>query len=193
MSTKRKTISKSLRFEVFKRDRFTCQYCGKSAPEVVLEVDHITPVAEGGTNDLINLITSCRDCNRGKGKKKLSDKTTLEKQKKELDALADRKEQLDMMYQWKKELIEADNRFAELISDEVESMTGFGFNSVGMAQIKKLILDFGFDEVRYSTVIAFSTYYKDGSNRQWNKAFDKIGGICYNRKMGKINGEIQHN
>lgn len=63
---KRKSITKKLRFEVFKRDNFTCQYCGKNPPGVVLEVDHIQPVAGGGTNDINNLITSCFDCNRGK-------------------------------------------------------------------------------------------------------------------------------
>ena len=41
---KRKGISKKTRFDVFKRDSFTCQYCGKSAPDVVLQVDHINPV-----------------------------------------------------------------------------------------------------------------------------------------------------
>ena len=70
---KRKTLSKKIRFEVFKRDSFTCQYCGRSAPDVILEVDHINPVANGGDNDIMNLITSCRDCNRGKGKTELSD------------------------------------------------------------------------------------------------------------------------
>lgn len=49
--SKRKSISKKLRFEVFKRDSFTCQYCGKMAPDVVLEVDHINPVASGGENN----------------------------------------------------------------------------------------------------------------------------------------------
>lgn len=47
---KRKAISQTLRFEVFKRDLFTCQYCGKRAPDVVLEVDHIKPVSKGGSN-----------------------------------------------------------------------------------------------------------------------------------------------
>ena len=50
---KRKSINKKIRFEVFKRDNFTCQYCGKSAPNVILEIDHITPVSKGGNNDLI--------------------------------------------------------------------------------------------------------------------------------------------
>jgi hypothetical protein len=67
----RKPLSKKLRFDVFKRDRFSCQYCGKTPPQVVLEIDHIQPVAEGGTNDILNLLTACFDCNRGKGKEGL--------------------------------------------------------------------------------------------------------------------------
>jgi 5-methylcytosine-specific restriction endonuclease McrA len=54
------------RFEILKRDGFTCQYCGRKPPEVILEVDHIFPVDKGGTNDPSNLIASCYDCNRGK-------------------------------------------------------------------------------------------------------------------------------
>ena len=83
--SKRKSISKKLRFEVFKRDNFKCQYCGKSAPDVILHVDHIFPVKEGGTNDILNLITSCSDCNLGKGARLLTDKSTLEKQRKQCE------------------------------------------------------------------------------------------------------------
>jgi 5-methylcytosine-specific restriction endonuclease McrA len=39
---KRKSVGQKLRFEVFKRDGFTCQYCGCSAPNSVLEIDHIS-------------------------------------------------------------------------------------------------------------------------------------------------------
>lgn len=66
-------LSKRVRFEIFKRDGFTCQYCGQRPPEVVLEVDHIHPSSKGGSDDEINLITSCFDCNRGKSDKKLGD------------------------------------------------------------------------------------------------------------------------
>lgn len=62
----RKPIGKRLRFEVFKRDLFTCQYCGRKPPEVVLEIDHIDPVANGGDNSELNLITACENCNGGK-------------------------------------------------------------------------------------------------------------------------------
>lgn len=66
------TISAKTRFDVFKRDKFTCQYCGAHPPSVVLHVDHIHPVAEGGTNDEDNLVTSCDRCNLGKGARLLS-------------------------------------------------------------------------------------------------------------------------
>lgn len=59
-------ISKKLRFEVFKRDLFCCQYCGKTPPAVCLEADHIIPVSKKGKDVIDNLITSCFDCNRGK-------------------------------------------------------------------------------------------------------------------------------
>lgn len=59
-------ISKKIRFEVFKRDGFQCAYCGKTPPQVTLEVDHIDPKSKGGKDDINNLITACFDCNRGK-------------------------------------------------------------------------------------------------------------------------------
>ena len=69
----RKGLTKKQRFEIFKRDGFTCQYCGRRPPEVVLVVDHINPVANGGDNDPLNLTTSCYECNAGKGKTQLAD------------------------------------------------------------------------------------------------------------------------
>lgn len=59
-------ITKKIRFEVFKRDGFKCAYCGKTPPQVTLEVDHIDPKSKGGKDDINNLLTSCFDCNRGK-------------------------------------------------------------------------------------------------------------------------------
>ena len=59
-------LSKKRRLDVFKRDSFQCAYCGKTPPNVVLEVDHIIPKSKSGSDDIDNLITSCFDCNRSK-------------------------------------------------------------------------------------------------------------------------------
>lgn len=60
------SISPRLRFEVLKRDDFTCAYCGRKSPDVVLEVDHIVPKCAGGGDDIMNLVASCWECNHGK-------------------------------------------------------------------------------------------------------------------------------
>ena len=62
--TKRKPIPKAVREAVFKRDNYCCVKCGSTKN---LEVDHKVPLANGGTNEMANLQTHCRDCNRRKG------------------------------------------------------------------------------------------------------------------------------
>ena len=54
------------RFEVLKANNFKCSYCGISANEMRIEVDHIIPRSKGGTNELNNLTTACWKCNEGK-------------------------------------------------------------------------------------------------------------------------------
>lgn len=61
------SISKRLRFEVFRRDGYACVYCGRRAPSVILEADHKVPRCRGGPDTLENLAAACWDCNRGKG------------------------------------------------------------------------------------------------------------------------------
>lgn len=71
---KRKGISPKIRFEIFKRDDFSCQYCGVTSKESKLVIDHIYPIKHGGENDTQNLITACSRCNIGKGATLLSRK-----------------------------------------------------------------------------------------------------------------------
>lgn len=59
-------VSKRLRYEVLRRDNFTCRYCGSAAGETGLEVDHVIPASLGGEDKPANLVTACVDCNRGK-------------------------------------------------------------------------------------------------------------------------------
>lgn len=60
------SVGKRLRFEVLKRDGFRCAYCGCTALAEGLQVDHVVPVAGGGSDDPANLITACTSCNQGK-------------------------------------------------------------------------------------------------------------------------------
>lgn len=57
-----------IRRMVFQRDGHRCIHCGS---DHLLECDHIVPISRGGTNELRNLVTSCRKCNRSKGAKPL--------------------------------------------------------------------------------------------------------------------------
>lgn len=59
-------VSKRLRYEILRRDNNTCRYCGGSAPDVALTVDHVVPTALGGSDDPTNLVAACKDCNSGK-------------------------------------------------------------------------------------------------------------------------------
>jgi 5-methylcytosine-specific restriction endonuclease McrA len=51
--------------EIFRRDNYTCQYCG--AKPQVLTVDHIIPRRLGGKASWDNLVTACPSCNHRKG------------------------------------------------------------------------------------------------------------------------------
>lgn len=63
----RSPITKRVRFEIFKRDGFRCVYCGATPMQASLHVDHVVAVVDGGSNEPTNLVTSCEECNVGKG------------------------------------------------------------------------------------------------------------------------------
>lgn len=144
-----------LRFEVFKRDSFKCQYCGNSSPEVILHVDHIQPVSKGGADELINLITSCQGCNLGKGDRLIDDKASLEKQRAVLDELTIRREQLEMMIQWRDGLVKIDDEYVEVLVDHINSlMTNTSINDHGRKTISKWLKKFSFEEIIAACKIA---------------------------------------
>ena len=57
-----------LRFAVFTRDNFTCQYCGRNVVDdkIKLNCDHKIPKTKNGAYTMDNLITACFECNQGK-------------------------------------------------------------------------------------------------------------------------------
>lgn len=161
---KRKSLSKKIRFEVFKRDSFTCQYCGGKAPDVILEVDHINPVKEGGENDILNLVTSCFDCNRGKRDLKLSDTSVVEKQRKQVEELGERRQQLEMMLEWRDELKSLERDTAKKAIDywnDIINEYGLTLPDVGEIGITKLVKKYGIVKVLDAMDISNSKYIKD--------------------------------
>lgn len=55
---------KLTRKELFLRDRYVCQYCGRESRE--LTIDHVFPRARGGRHSWDNLVSACRSCNHRK-------------------------------------------------------------------------------------------------------------------------------
>jgi len=174
----RKSLSKKIRFEVFKRDGFTCQYCGRMAPDVVLEVDHIDPVANGGSDNIMNLVTSCFDCNRGKGKRKLTDKDEIIKQQEQLKELSVKREQLKMMLKWRNELSKFDEEQIDKVDDFFRNKTESSFTEHGREQTKKWIKEFGLIEILECTEISISQYYIRNDDDSKSKTFNYIPRIA---------------
>lgn len=178
----RQPLTKKTRFEVFKRDGFKCQYCGKNSSDTILEVDHIKPVIEGGTNDLINLVTSCFECNRGKGKIKLSDSTVAHLEQEEIKLLKLKQEQMELYLKWKKELSNlSETEFQKL--QELFSTVGREWNDIGKKEVLKLIKKYGFQECYESLEISISKYEPEKVGTQ----FPKILSI---RKTQKENPDL---
>lgn len=57
-------VNKRVRFEVLRRDDYTCRYCRSRDNE--LTIDHVVPSSLGGSDAPSNLVAACRDCNAGK-------------------------------------------------------------------------------------------------------------------------------
>lgn len=187
---KRKQLSKKVRFEIFKRDSFKCQYCGQSSPDVILEVDHIKPVSDGGTNDMTNLITACFDCNRGKSNILLDDKSVLEKQRKQLEEINERRMQLEMMMEWREELVSLDDEKVEIFKGQWSELTGYSANENGTRDIKKWLKRFDLNLLLDCMEISINQYLKydssdDATSESVEKSFKMIPRIATNKSKGE--------
>ena len=134
----RQSISLKTRFEIFKRDNFTCRYCGRHAPDVELEVDHVVPVAKGGTNEFFNLVTSCYECNHGKSNRLLSDdQVTREHAKNLIEESVRLDEEIEQASHWR-EIYEAVLRKREererILNEQVDEL----WETYGLPLSKKI-------------------------------------------------------
>lgn len=172
---KRKAIGAKRRFEIFKRDGFSCMYCGAHPPEVLLHVDHITPVADGGGNETENLITSCERCNLGKGATPLSSvPVSLEEKAKEI---AERELQIrgyqDVMDSKRLRLEEEQWRVAEIFMNQFcEERIRKDY----LVSIKRFIEELGIHE-------CLDAMESATAKKPWSKdtCFRYFCGICWNK------------
>lgn len=143
-------------------------------------MDHINPVSKGGTNNLLNLVTSCMDCNRGKSNKVLSDDSVAKKQKKMADELAKRKEQIDMFMEWRSGLLEIDEFSANGIADYFKKMTGYGVGERGIEEIKKWLKSYSVQEIFSGMEESFRTELSHSylDKKTAFKIFQKTPLIC---------------
>jgi hypothetical protein len=179
-------ISKKLRFEIFKRDSFTCQYCGKKAPDVILQCDHIKPVAEGGTTDILNLLTSCVECNSGKGARTLAEHTTLNRQMDQLADLQARREQIEMLIEWREGLASLEKDAAVKLAERWRQLCDerVSLTPTGMDNMRRYIKQHGVDLVMQAMEESLATYARrEGESHEYTKdsldvAFGAIGRVA---------------
>ena len=191
MNNNRINITKKLRFEVFKRDSFTCQYCGRKSPDVVLNVDHINPVKRGGKNDILNLITSCFDCNSGKKDRLLDDNSVIKKQQQQLEKLNERRIQLEMMVKWRDELQELEDKKVELIINAINSnMEKYVLSDVYKKQAKTLVKKYDVELILKAIDISASRYLSTNSKQDNEEYISKISGILKNLSLPIVEQKV---
>lgn len=175
-------VTKRLRFDVFKRDQFTCQYCGRKPPMVILEADHVIPVAEGGPDEIENLVTACFDCNRGKGAVPLDQvPTSLSDRMEEEKA---RRAQMEAYNQFLLEQREAEQRVVEELgwywfNKFNRKKDQYVFGHARVPSIKRFLKTLAPAEIMDAMDIAHSRHSPWGDRD--DKTFRYFCGICWNR------------
>lgn len=175
-------ISKKTRFDVFKRDQFQCSYCGAHPSEtILLEVDHVHPLAEGGSNDIDNLVTACLDCNRGKGAGLLS--SVPQSLEDKAVQVAEREAQIRAYYEILEE--KKQRKDGELWSIADLYMARWGDEDIlrtRLASIRMFLERLDYYEVMEAMELACNKMYSKGP------AFNYFCGVCW-RKIKRANGE----
>jgi hypothetical protein len=178
----RQAISKKTRFEVFKRDAFQCVYCGNHPTElIVLHVDHVHPVAEGGSNDIENLVTACSDCNLGKGARLLT--AVPQSLEEKAEETAERESQIRAYYEIMEERrLRRDEELWSIADIFMERYRDDSILRARLASIRTFLDRLDYFEVREAMELATNRMYSQGP------AFKYFCGICW-RKIKRANGE----
>lgn len=180
---KRKSTGKRQRFNIFKRDRFTCQYCGRTPPTVVLVIDHILPIAAGGGEEDSNKITSCEACNQGKADGLLT--TIPQAIDAQLAAQVDRQEQLreynKFLLAARKELDDTAREIGTYWNDRLTPSTAgkFTFGADRRTSVRRFLERLPVSELFDAVDIAFSR--KPPHRGGDEDTFKYFCGICWSK------------
>lgn len=183
------SIRPKVRFEVFKRDGFTCAYCGRKPPDVTLEADHILPLSEGGDSDIENLITSCWDCNRGKGAGLLDDRAPVSVDlEAKSEEIAERERQLRAYHAVRnavaKRQDEQFNRVWDYWFDLWGETSMSRYHLPWKSSLRTFIDQLGEAEVMQAMDVARDKFHWPSSN-----AARYFAGVC-KRKVAKLEGRV---
>ncbi len=172
-----------IRFEVFKKDQFTCRYCGKRPGETVLEVDHIIPRSKGGTDAIENLVTSCFECNRGKSNRMLHELSP--EMQHDAQLLKEKKEQLKEFYKYQKDIETITNRAVTTISNYWFKLTAKqnALSAMQKVSIKNFLKTFTVPEIKEAMEISTKIF-------DFNQRFKYLCGIIVNKRMKKDDPEL---
>ena len=175
-----KTVSKRRRFEIFKRDRFTCVYCGQTPPDVLLQLDHVIPRSKGGDNSTANLVTACRDCNSGKSNVDLDQVIPVVQQEivDGQERLAQLKALNRLAKQWRREK-------ARVVAEVLEVFRWGRFTRAQEGSVGRFLEHLPAHEITEAAEIALSKKEWEAPATQWKY----FCGICWN----KINRKKERN
>lgn len=186
-------ISKRVRFEVFKRDEFQCQYCGRTPPGVVLECDHIFPVSLGGDDDFDNLTTACFDCNRGKSnilvEQVVADSQTIAEKRR---LLKEKHDQVKAFNEFQEEVRQYEDQLIDNIGEYwfdtiYNKDAGYVFASREGASIRRFLKSLSVQEIKEAMDLALSK--KRATPDYWDHAWKYFCGICWNKIREAKGGE----
>lgn len=130
-------LTPSLRFKILARDHFACQYCGRKAPDVELQIDHIVPIAKGGKTESKNLVAACKKCNEGKNSRMLLWDAPVLKEAEELEKY--RKKRTTQLFE---------------IFDEETKVIRIKRNEAAVNLLKNCIKKYGFNKTKEATFTA---------------------------------------
>jgi hypothetical protein len=157
---------------------------------VILEIDHIIPVVDGGTNDRANLVTACFDCNRGKSwvPLELCPETVAEQIDRRRE-LAEQLKALNRLLDEEREQATSDiNEIGCYWYDQIEAKKGrYVFGDSRAGSIRRFLTTLRKSEILNAVDMAFGRFGIPADRQHDDRHFRYMCGICW-RLIGERTG-----